>query len=96
MDQIEIETTAIETNVRTLIKTHPDPKQFIETLRNEAIDQAFQEISESIEILAERIQDECANKSDILKVLNLDSKLNDMNNRIFILEQTVKHNKRKE
>jgi hypothetical protein len=51
MNEIEICTTAIETNVRTLIKTHPDSKQFIETLRNEAIDQAFREISERIDAI---------------------------------------------
>lgn len=75
MNEIEICTTAIETNVRTLIKMHPDPKRFMETLRNEAIDQAFREISESIETLAERIQYECASKLDILNVLHLDSRL---------------------
>lgn len=51
MDQIEIQTAAIETNVRTLIKTHPDSKRFMETLRNEAIDQAFREISERIDAI---------------------------------------------
>jgi hypothetical protein len=69
MNEIEIQTTAIETNVRTLIKSHPYPKQFIERLRNEAIDQAFQEISERL--------DECRN-------------------RIFILEQTLAHSKKRE
>jgi hypothetical protein len=55
MSEIEIQTTAIETNVRTLIKTHPDPKQFIEILRNEAIDQAFREISNRITILEQYV-----------------------------------------
>ena len=90
MDQIEIETTAIETNVRTLIKTHPSPKQFIETLRNEAIDQAFRETTIQLE----------ATFQDIKKIYDrfehVIQRIDDQNNRIFILEQTVAHNKKKE
>jgi len=46
---VEIQIVAIETNVRTLLKDHPNPQQFIKTLQNEAIDQAFREISEGMD-----------------------------------------------
>jgi hypothetical protein len=52
----EIQIVAIETNIRTLIKSHPEPKNFIETLRNEAIDQAFREISDRLNYLEKDIE----------------------------------------
>jgi len=69
MNEIEIQTTAIETNVRTLIKTHPDPKQFIETLRNEAIDQAFQEVNETFQDIRKLIENHSQHIHKIEKVL---------------------------
>ena len=48
---------AIELNVRTLIKSHPRAANFVKTLQNEAIDQAFQEIREDITDILKRLTD---------------------------------------
>ena len=48
---------AIELNIRTLLKMHPNPQQFIKTLQNEAIDQAFRELSETIQNHTKRLHE---------------------------------------
>jgi len=55
MDQEPIMIEAIETNVRTLIKSHPRAANFIKTLQNEAIDQAFQEITDKLYDMEQKI-----------------------------------------
>ena len=54
---IETQIVAIETNIRTLLKDHPNPQQFIKTLQNEAIDQAFRELSEIIQNHTKRLHE---------------------------------------
>ena len=41
----------LEWNIRTLLKLHSNPEQFIKTLQNEAIDNAFVETSEQLNII---------------------------------------------
>jgi len=67
MDQETIMIEAIELNVRTLIKSHPRAANFIKTLQNEAIDQAFQETNLQIKRLTARMDCMALFTNDTLK-----------------------------
>jgi tetrahydromethanopterin S-methyltransferase subunit G len=121
--ETEIQIVAIETNIRSLLKDHPHAQQFIKLLQNEAIDNAFRELSERVHALEngvdsgfletatqlkdirkdveilfgeimkiyDRIETDCAKKSEILDVLRLNSKVETLEKHVEFLEKHTHH-----
>ena len=55
MSEKETALVAIERNIRIQLTLHPNPRNFIKTLQNEAIDQAFREIHNEIKLIKIKI-----------------------------------------
>ena len=95
-EKIDIVIVAIETNVRTLLKDHPNPQQFIKTLQNEAIDQAFRELNEKIATLDYNVQITAIETKKDIEILfgeikKIYDRMETMNTHIEFLEKRTHH-----
>jgi hypothetical protein len=68
--EVEVQITAIETNIRSLLKDHPHAQQFIKILQNEAIDQAFREIHEDVQLIFATLDAHNKTLINILEILD--------------------------
>jgi len=94
--EIEMQIVAIETNIRSLLKDHPHAQQFIKTLQNEAIDQAFRELSERITTVDHNTAESFTETKKDIEILfgeirKIYDRMETMNTHVEFLEKRTHH-----